>query len=123
MPRVVHFEISAKEPEKVVDFYEKVFGWKATKWEGPQEYWLVETGEAEEPGINGGIMRADEVFSGTVNSVDVPDIDVYIEKINENGGEIVVEKHTIPGVGYNAYCQDIEGTVFGVHQEDPSASM
>ena len=38
MPRIVHFEISVKEPEKVVDFYKKVFGWKATKWEGPQEY-------------------------------------------------------------------------------------
>jgi hypothetical protein len=121
MPRVVHFEISAKEPEKVVDFYQKVFGWKVTKWEGPQEYWLVETGEAEEPGISGGIMRADEVFSGTVNSVDVPDIDAYIEKINQNGGEIVVEKHAIPGVGYNAYGKDVEGTLFGIHQEDTEA--
>ena len=62
MPRVVHFESTANEPEKVVDFYQKVFGWKVTKWEGPQEYWLVETGEAEEPGINGGIMRSNEVI-------------------------------------------------------------
>ena len=121
MPRVVHFEISAKEPEKVVDFYQKVFGWKVTKWEGPQEYWLVETGEAEEPGNNGGIVRADEVFSGTVNSVDVPDIDAYIEKIKQNGGVIVVEKHAIPGVGYNAYGKDVEGTLFGIHQEDTGA--
>ena len=123
MPRVVHFEISANEPEKVVDFYEKVFGWKITKWEGPQEYWLVETGEAEDPGINGGIFRPNEVFSGTVNTVDVPDIDVYIEKVKQHGGKVVVEKHAIPGVGYNAYCKDVEGTLFGIHQEDPSASV
>ena len=121
MPRVVHFEISAKDPEKVVDFYQKVFGWKVTKWEGPQEYWLVETGETEEPGISGGIMRSNEVFSGTVNSVDVSDIDAYIEKIKQNGGEIVVEKHAIPGVGYNAYGKDVEGTLFGLHQEDSEA--
>ena len=121
MPRVVHFEISAKDPEKVVNFYQKVFGWKVTKWEGPQEYWLVETGETEEPGISGGIMRSNEVFSGTVNSVDVSDIDAYIEKIKQNGGEIVVEKHAIPGVGYNAYGKDVEGTLFGVHQEDSEA--
>lgn len=121
MPRVVHFEISAKEPEKLVDFYQKVFNWKVAKWEGPQEYWLVETGEAEEPGISGGIMRSDEVFSGTVNSVDVPDIDAYIEKVKQHGGEIVVEKHVIPGVGFNPYGKDVGGTLFGIHQEDSEA--
>jgi len=121
MPRVVHFEIGANDPEKVIAFYENVFGWKVAKWEEPQEYWLVQTGEAEEPGINGGITRSDEVFSGTVNSVDVPDIDAYIEKIKQHGGEIVVEKHTIPGVGYNAYGKDVEGTLFGIHQEDSEA--
>ena len=42
---------------------------------------MEETGEVEEPGINGGFMRSDEVFSGTVNSVDVADIDAYIEKV------------------------------------------
>jgi predicted enzyme related to lactoylglutathione lyase len=31
-------------------------------------------------------------------------------------------KHTIPGVGYQAYCIDPDGTIFGVHQRDESAS-
>ena len=39
--------------------------------EGPQEYWLVETGGAEEPGINGGISRPNEVLSGTANTIGV----------------------------------------------------
>jgi hypothetical protein len=82
---------------------------------------LAETGEGDEPGINGGIMRSDEVFSGTVNSVDVPDIDTYVEKVKQYGGEIVAEKHAIPGVGYNAYCKDVEGTLIGIHAEDPTA--
>jgi hypothetical protein len=30
-------------------------------------------------------------------------------------------KTTIPGVGYHAYCQDTEGNVFGIMQDDPSA--
>jgi len=122
MPRVVHFEISANEPEKVAAFYENVFGWKVTKWEGPVEYWLVETGREEEPGINGGISRPNEVLSGTVNTIGVSDIDTYVEKVKQHGGEIVVEKHAITGVGYNAYGKDVEGTLFGIHQEDPSAS-
>jgi predicted enzyme related to lactoylglutathione lyase len=121
MPRVQHFEISANDPEKVASFYKEIFGWKVTKWEGPVEYWLVETGEAEEPGIDGGISRPNEVLSGTVNTIGVNDIEAYLEKVIQYGGKVVVEKHVIPGVGYNAYCQDIEGTIFGVHQEDPSA--
>jgi predicted enzyme related to lactoylglutathione lyase len=56
-----------------------------------------------------------------VNTVDVPDMDDYIERIKQNGGEIVVEKHAIPGVGYNAYAKDVSGTLFGIHQEDPQA--
>jgi predicted enzyme related to lactoylglutathione lyase len=122
MPRVVYFEISVNEPEKAANFYKTVFGWKVTKWEGPVEYWLVETGEGDQPGINSGIMRSDEMFSGTVNSVDLPDVDSYIEKIEQNGGLVVVDQHAIPGVGYIAFCRDVEGILFGIHQEDPNAS-
>ena len=32
MPRVSHFEIDAKEPEKLVEFYTKVFNWSFEKW-------------------------------------------------------------------------------------------
>ncbi|HPT75026.1 MAG TPA: VOC family protein, partial [Methanomassiliicoccaceae archaeon] len=55
MPRVIHFEIPAEDPERAVEFYKKVFGWKIDKWEGPIDYWLVMTGENDEPGINGAI--------------------------------------------------------------------
>jgi predicted enzyme related to lactoylglutathione lyase len=122
MPRVVHFEIAANDPDKAAAFYREVFGWNVVKWEGPEEYWLVVTGSEEEPGIDGGIFRPNDIFSGTVNTVDVPDVDLYIEKIKSSGGEIVVEKHAIPGVGYSAYARDISGTLFGIHQEEPRAA-
>jgi len=37
MARVVHFDISAENVERVIQFYESIFGWKFTKWEGPME--------------------------------------------------------------------------------------
>ena len=55
MNRVIHFEIPASDPEKSVAFYSSVFGWAFQKWEGPQPYWLIDTGEG--PGINGGLMQ------------------------------------------------------------------
>jgi hypothetical protein len=32
MPRVVHFEIYADNPERAIRFYETVFGWQVHKW-------------------------------------------------------------------------------------------
>jgi predicted enzyme related to lactoylglutathione lyase len=121
VPRVVHFEITANDPEKVVAFYQEVFGWKITKYPGPQDYWLVTTGEAGTPGIDGGIFRPGELFTATVNTIDVPDLDAAVEKVKAAGGQTVTPKSTIPGVGYQIYCKDVEGTLFGLHQADPQA--
>ena len=53
MNRPIHFEIPAEKPERAIKFYEKVFGWKFERWNGPMEYWNISTGDSQ-PGINGG---------------------------------------------------------------------
>jgi catechol 2,3-dioxygenase-like lactoylglutathione lyase family enzyme len=80
MPRVVHFEISAEDPQRAADFYTRVFGWKITKWPGPQDYWLVTTGEAPEPGINGGLFRRMGPV-GHVNTISVENVDVTAKQV------------------------------------------
>ena len=115
MFRVVHFEISASDPEKVTAFYKNVFGWDIQKWDGPEEYWLCTTGE-DEPGINGAIFNPKGLFTGTVNTIQVPDIDEFMEKVETNGGTVMTEKMSIPGIGEFAYCKDVEGTLFGIIQ-------
>jgi uncharacterized protein len=121
MPRVVHFEINADQPERAVGFYSQVFGWNAHKWEGPQEYWLVTTGENSQPGINGGLLRRRDPSATTVNTIDVPSVDDYLAKITQAGGRVALPKMAIPGVGYLAYCIDTEGNTFGIMQADTSA--
>jgi predicted enzyme related to lactoylglutathione lyase len=120
MPRVVHFEISAEDPDRAERFYTEVFGWKFQKWDGPKPYWLVTTGEASEPGINGGMfVRMGPV--GHVNTIDVPSVDEFVAKIVAAKGEVVLPKMAIPGVGWLAYCKDTEGSVFGLHEADATA--
>ena len=121
MPRVVHFEIDAEEPERAIKFYEKVFGWKIEKWKGPIEYRLITTGEEDEAGIDGGLSRRTEAEPSIVNTIDVPSVDEYVEKVESNGGAIVRPKMAVPGVGWMAYFQDPEGTLFGMMEEDSSA--
>ena len=121
MPRVVHFEIDAQKPEQLVKFYEKVFGWKIMRWEGPIDYWLITTGKEDEPGIDGGLSKRTEPEPSTVNTIDVPSIDEYIKKVKDNGGKITRPKHAVPGVGWTAYFEDPEGNGFGLMEEDKSA--
>ena len=78
MPRVVHFEIHAGDPERAVNFYRTLFGWTFQKWEGPMDYWLVMTGPDDQPGINGGLVRRQGEIDGQaviayVCTVDVAD--------------------------------------------------
>ena len=53
--RVTRFEIHASEPQKLMKFYEALFGWRFHK-EGPMGYWVVTTGPTSEPGIDGGLV-------------------------------------------------------------------
>ena len=121
MPRVIHFEINAANPERARTFYEHVFGWKFQRWEGPMDYWLITTGENGQPGIDGGLTGQGSP-SGHVNTIDVPSVDEYTNKVVAAGGQVTVHKMAIPGVGYMAYCTDTEGGIFGVLEANESAS-
>jgi len=121
MNRVVHFEMHADEPEKTLKFYEKVFGWKSVKWDGPEPYWVITTGDDDAPGINGGMMKRVDPAGNVYNTIQVESIDDTIKKIEDFGGEMVVPKTPIPGVGYLAYFRDAEGNISGIMNEDPSA--
>ncbi|MSV27611.1 MAG: VOC family protein [Bryobacterales bacterium] len=117
--RPVHFEIPAASPERAIAFYEKVFGWKFHKWEGPMEYWLISTGEG--PGIDGGLMPRRDAAQPCVNTIGVPNIDESLATIGAAGGICVVPKMPVPGVGWLAYCKDLDGHIFGIMQNDPQA--
>jgi uncharacterized protein len=120
MPRVIHFEIPVDDPERAARFYERIFAWKIVKWDGPADYWTVSTGEAGQPGIDGGLQK--RVGQGvTTNTIDVPSVDAFVEKVVKAGGQVVLPKMPVPGVGYLVYCTDTEGNVFGMMESDESA--
>jgi predicted enzyme related to lactoylglutathione lyase len=122
MPRVVHFEFFAQDPERATRFYKEVFDWEFQQWEGPQPYWLATTGPDGQPGINGGISSEEGWFKGTVNTMDVPDLDSFVDKVTAAGGKVLLPKTAVPGIGWLAYCADTEGNAFGMMQSDESAA-
>lgn len=126
MPRVIHFEIHADDPERAVNFYQSLFAWQFQKWGGPMDYWLITTGPTSQPGINGGLLKRHGPIDGQaviayVCTVDVPNVDDYVKKVTDLGGQIALPKMPIPGVGWLAYAKDTDGNIFGMMQNDPAA--
>jgi hypothetical protein len=121
MPRPIHFEIPAESPEKIIAFYQTVFGWTVQKWDGPMPYWMVTTGPEGEPGINGGILPKRDPRQPCVNTVGVANVDEAVATAVANGGVVAVPKMAVPGVGWLAYVNDPEGNMIGMMQSDPNA--
>lgn len=128
MPRPMHFEIHAAEPERVQAFYRALFGWQFQAWAGPAEYWVITTGSATEPGINGGLVRRrgprpaeGQAVNAFVCTVGVADVDATLAAVPAAGGTLALPKMAVPGVGWLAYVKDPDGNLCGVMQSNPAA--
>jgi predicted enzyme related to lactoylglutathione lyase len=127
MPRPIHFEIHAANPQRAQSFYSQMFGWEFSAFGPPGQYWVVKTGQG--PGIDGGLIqrRGPDPHDGqSVNAfvctVDVPALDVAVEKAQSLGATLALPKMPIPGIGWLAYVKDTEGNLLGMITMDPSAT-
>jgi predicted enzyme related to lactoylglutathione lyase len=128
MSRVVHFEVHAEDPERAMRFYRELLGWQFTKWEGPQEYWLIKTGPESAPGIDGGLLRrrgGGPVDGAAVNAyvctADTTNLDQALAAVGSLGGSIALPKMAVPGIVRLGYAKDTEGNILGLMQVDPTA--
>ena len=135
MPRPVHFEIHASDPEASKAFYEHLFGWHFHHWEGAP-YWLISTGDgnpmtgdpSSDPGIDGGVVERvgpapieGQPVNSFVVTVDVPDCAAYVDKALAAGGSVAVARSAVAGIGWLAYVKDPDGNILGLMQTDPAA--
>ncbi|MGV9713659.1 VOC family protein [Gordonia sp. NPDC003424] len=122
---VVHFEIHATEPQKLIDFYSGLLGWSFQQF-GDMPYWAIMTGDgamsqgAAGHGINGGLTQRrgprPEVgapVSGCNIVVAVDDVDATFARGLDLGGTEALAPDDMPGVGRLAYLVDPDGNVFG----------
>jgi uncharacterized protein len=128
VPRPIHFEIHATDPERVQAFYRALFGWQFQSWGGPMEYWVITTGDPSLPGINGGLVRRrgpapaeGQAVNAFVCTVDVPDLETTLAALPGAGGTLALPRMAVPGVGWLAYVKDPDGNILGLMQADPAA--
>ncbi|MGW5240184.1 VOC family protein [Monashia sp. NPDC004114] len=124
---VVHFEIHASEPQRLIDFYGQLLGWTFSQF-GDMPYWSIDTGEGSmkmnEPGsgINGGLTQRQgpapepgapvtgcDIVIGVDGNVD----DVF-KKGLDLGGIEALPLADMEGIGRVGYLLDPDGNVFGL---------
>ncbi|HEX2569232.1 MAG TPA: VOC family protein [Polyangia bacterium] len=127
MPRPIHFEIHAQDPERAIRFYTDLFGWQFQRW-GTNDYWIIVTGPDGQPGINGGLVlrRGDapgemQAINAFVCTIEVPQLDETLGRMGALGGRMALPKMPVPGVGWLAYIKDTEGNILGLMQPDKDA--
>jgi predicted enzyme related to lactoylglutathione lyase len=114
---ISHFEIPAKDPNKLRQFYSDVFGWKFKNSAAENlQYWQISTGTKHLPGVNGGMYKKGSDNQTPINYVSTPDINESMAEIERAGGHITVGKKGTAEHGWTAIGTDPEGNAIGLFE-------
>ena len=130
MDAVVHFEMPYESADRLVKFYEAVFGWKM-KATGEQmgNYVLATTAASgadrrpKKPGaINGGFFpkKPDWPVQHPSVVIAVADLVTAMDKVTNGGGQVLGEPMDIPGVGAYVAFLDTEGNRSSMLEPKPT---
>ena len=110
---VMHFELVARNPDKLKDFYARLFGWRREEFPD-MGYAMLHTDSGQ--GIGGGVGGADNSLTpGLAVYVQVPDVEKAMAKARELGAtKVLQEPNDIPGIGRFAVFSDPEGNRIGL---------
>ncbi|WP_088288206.1 VOC family protein [Kineosporia sp. A_224] len=124
---VVHFEIHASDPPRLIDFYTQLLGWQFTQF-GDMPYWSIDTGDGaiamDTPGrgINGGLTQRQGPSperGAPVNGCNIVigvegGIDELFRKGIDLGATEALPLSDMAGIGRLGYLLDPDGNVFGL---------
>ena len=115
---VVHFEVVARDGEKLQRYYSELFDWKIDS-NNPMNYGMVAREDNRAPdgdlGIGGGVGQGPEGYEGHVTFyVAVPDVEAALQKAESLGGTRVMGPEKIMDMVELGLFKDPEENVIGV---------
>jgi predicted enzyme related to lactoylglutathione lyase len=114
---VVHFEIVARDGEKLKGYYAELFGWEIDS-SNPMNYGLIDRAanlNSEGIGVGGGIGQGPDGYEGHVTFyAEVPDVEESLQKAESLGGtRMMGPERIMEGVELGQF-KDPEGNVIGL---------
>jgi len=111
-------ELSSTNPAATRGFLEKVFGWRFEAVQFPMGEYL----SFEAPGGGQGGIRPAQAKEppGSLNYVRVQDLDAARKRIERAGGEIVLPRVDVPGMGSFFWFRVPGGPILAAWQDAPA---
>lgn len=108
---VVHFDIGCRDLDVSTAFYSELFDWSASDY-GPLSKQFDTQTEEGIPGHTTALGH--EPHNYVMVYVEVEDIALYLSKVEELGGQIVLPETPIPNGGHFAWFKDPSGNTLGL---------
>jgi predicted enzyme related to lactoylglutathione lyase len=115
---VSYIEINSPDLDATRRFMTAVFGWDPAPFSAP-DYLVAPHGDAF--GVDTGLLPSRDGRPFAVPVIRVDDLDASTAAVRTNGGQVVVDPFTLPGVGRGCYVTDPAGVLLGLHHYDPTA--
>ena len=121
-----YFDLTVSNVARAKEFFEAALGWRFEKFDMPYDYYRIQAGPPNEPGIDGGVGAiADAPLSGgkpmTQITMPAANLNEVLARVVANGGSVVEPRMPIPGIGWYATCAEPGGLKFGLIEADAAA--
>ncbi|WP_455212867.1 VOC family protein [Kaarinaea lacus] len=109
---VSHVEWCCRDIEKTAAFFRALFAWQFKP--SGNNYLLC----SPERGPAVGLLRSEQTTQGNncLVFVTVDNIENYLQRASDLGGQVFVEKTAIPDYGWYAQIKDLEGNIVGLFE-------
>jgi uncharacterized protein len=123
--KLTHFAIHIDDIERAKKFYDGVFHWGFNSY-GQGDFLQIKADQSEHGELIGAMQSrkyspVPEKVIGFECTIGVENINVIIDRVTENGGQVLMPKTAIPYVGYIAKFLDTEGNLICAMEYDNAA--
>lgn len=123
--KLTHFAIHIDDLERAKKFYDGVFDWGFNSY-GQSDFLQIKADKTADGEPIGALQSRSyspvpDKIIGMECTIGVENIDDTIEKVKNNGGQILMPKTAIPYVGWISKFLDTEGNLFCAMQYNTNA--
>lgn len=123
--KMTHFAVHIDDMDRAKNFYGAVFQWGFAAY-GPPDFLQIKADQTEGGELIGALQArkyspVKERIIGLECTISVENLDEIIQRVEKNGGQVLLAKTPIPYVGWIAKFLDTEGNLFCAMQTDNSA--
>jgi uncharacterized protein len=123
--KLTHFAVHTDNTERAKNFYASVFNWGFSSY-GPSDFLQIKADQTEASELIGALQSRSyspvkEKLIGLECTISVENVDEIIQRVQANGGQILMPKTGIPYVGWITKFLDTEGNLICAMQTDSAA--